>query len=262
MKVDVPPQTTDVVFAKVIPGIPGSLSFGAEAVAGQLPLTDVCRGLDPFSPVRRDIGPYGTGTVDPTGNFGYVKGQSYELRLSPGNSGKNCGQQGVPGSVTGNFGFSDPNDCGTGTSCLRDTIINGSTGSCVSLGPTVDAVPGDRGATILAALQDRFDQDNDLTTYSTLTQFEDLYLTETFNQSHGRAPLRRQLRVEFNDGNIPTGSGTYNIVGFGCFFMEARPDVHPPSSAICLMYVGACGENGAPTPTAITPSITRLVLFK
>ena len=138
VKVDVPPQPTEVVFAKVIPGIPASLSFGADAVAGQLPLAEVCRGLDPFSPVRRDSGPYADSPptplctyAEPTrlywpGEFGYIRGQSYEIRLSPGNSGKNCGTQGVPGSVTGNFGFADVNGCGNGNSCLIDSIVNGS----------------------------------------------------------------------------------------------------------------------------------------
>ena len=272
VKVDVPPQTTEVVFAKVIPGIPASMSFGADAVAGQLPLNNVCRGLDPFSPVRRDSGPYADNPPTPVcttqgqlgctwpGEFGYVRGQSYELRLSPGNSGKNCGTQGVPGSVTGNFGFADVNGCGNGTSCLVDTIVNGSQNNCVSPGPTLPAVPGDRGSTILRALQNRFDQDNDLNTYATWTNWNSLYLTRTITGT--RAPYRRQIRVAFNDGVIPNGSGDYNVQGFGCFFMESRPDVSPPSSALCLMFVGSCGESGAPTPTATTPSITKLVLYK
>jgi hypothetical protein len=273
VRVDVPPQPTEVVFAKVIPGIPASLSFGAEAVAGQLPLAEVCRGLDPFSPVRRDSGPYADsppatvcsapGQIGCTmpGEFGYIRGQSYELRLSPGNSGKNCGTQGIPGSVTGNFGFSDVNGCGTGNSCLIDTIVNGSQNSCVGTGPVLPAVPGDRGATILGALQDRFDQDNDLTTYYTWDSWHDTYLENTI-ASNGRQPYRRQIRVAFNDGVIPNGAGTYNVQGFGCFFMESRPDRSPPSSALCLMFVGACSESGAPAPSATTTSITRLVLFK
>jgi hypothetical protein len=265
VKVDVPPQPTEVVFAKVIPGIPASLSFGADAVAGQLPLTDVCRGLDPFSPVRRDSGPYADSPVDPRalpGEYGYVRGQSYEIRLSPGNSGHNCGTQGVPGCVTGNFGFADVNGCGTGNSCLIDTIVNGSSSSCVGPGSGLPSVPGDRGATILGALQDRFDQDNDLTTYYTWNDWHDTYLENTIATGNGRQPYRRQIRVAFNDGVIPNGSGNYNVEGFGCFFMETRPATAPPSSALCVMFVGACSESGAPAPSATTTSITRLVLFK
>jgi len=264
VRVDVPPQPTEVVFAKVIPGIPASLSFGADAVAGQLPLEEVCRGLDPFSPVRRDSGPYADSPVDPRalpGEYGYVRGQSYEIRLSPGNSGKNCGTQGVPGCVTGNFGFADVNGCGNGNSCLIDTIVNGSSSSCVGTGSGLPAVPGDRGATILGALQDRFDQDNDLNTYYTWDDWHDIYLVNT-KANNGREIYRRQIRVAFNDGVIPSGAGNYNVEGFGCFFMETRPATAPPSSALCVMFVGACSESGAPAPSATTTSITRLVLFK
>jgi len=251
VKVDVPVQPSEVVFAKIIPGIPNTLNFGAEAVAGQVPLNEVCRGLDPFSPVRRDIGPYGTGTVDPTGNFGYVPGLTYELRL--GNGGKTCGEQGVPGCVTGNFGMADVNDCGNGTSCFRDSVINGSTGKCVAPGPTVPAVPGNLGSNVEKALQERFDQDLNTLTYATLADFKGQY------QATGN--YRRMLRVAVNDGNIPNGSGTYNIDGFLCFFMASRPLVNPSSSAICLMYVGACSDNGLPNPMA-KPSITKLVLYR
>jgi Flp pilus assembly protein TadG len=268
VKVDVPPQTSEVVFAKIIPGIPASLSFGAEAVAGQWPLQEVCRGLDPFSPVRRDSGPYADDPPNPLalpGDYGYVRGQVYELRLSPGNSGKNCGEQGIPGCVTGNFGFADVDNCGSSNSCLQDAIVNGSIGTCVGTGPTaLPAVPGDRGITIINALQDRFDLDTgalgDYPVYdNTITpgyaDFKHDYVAATTTK-------KRMLKVSFNDGNIPTGAGTYTVGGFGCFFMASRPIVSPPSSAICLMFVGSCGENGAWTPTPTAPSITKLVLYK
>jgi hypothetical protein len=277
VKVDVPPQPTEVVFAKIIPGIPASLSFGADAVAGQLPLNEVCRGLDPFSPVRRDSGPYAdsppTPLCDPQGpqfqpgctwpgEFGYIRGQAYELRLSPGNSGKNCGMQGIPGSVTGNFGFADVAGCGNGVPCLTDTIVNGSKNKCISSGPTLPARPGTSATPVLRALQDRFDQDNDLVTRPTWNDWDGPYKDATL-VNNGRDIYRRQLRVAFNNGNIPNGSsGDYSVSGFGCFFMASRPDASPPSSAICLMFVGSCSENGNPTPTGATPSITRLVLYK
>ena len=57
VRVVIPPQQTDIFFAKLVPGIPTSLNFGAEAVAGQSPQilqsgqsAPVCNGLDPFSP--------------------------------------------------------------------------------------------------------------------------------------------------------------------------------------------------------------------
>ena len=62
VRVVVPPQQTDIVFAKLVPGIPAFLNFGAEAVAGQSPQilasgqqAPVCNGLDPFSPPSTSI---------------------------------------------------------------------------------------------------------------------------------------------------------------------------------------------------------------
>ncbi len=96
------------------------------------------------------------------------------------------------------------------------------------------------------SLQDRFDQDNDLSTHSTWDQWNDDYLDNTIIDN-GRQQYRRQIRVAFNDGNIPNGSsGDYSVSGFGCFFMASRPMQVLPSSAICLMFVGACSENGQP----------------
>jgi Flp pilus assembly protein TadG len=253
VKVDVPVQPSEVVFAKLIPGIPNTLNFGAEAVAGQVALNEVCRGLDPFSPARRDIGPYGTGTVDPTGNFGYVPGLTYELRLSHMN-GQGCGEQGIPGCVTGNFGMADTGGCGGSASCWRNTMVNGSTGNCVAPGSTVPTTTGNLGSNVERALQDRFDQDMNTLTYATLADFNGPY--------QATSNYRRMLRVPVNDGNIPNGSGDYNINGFLCFFMASRPSISPNSSAICLMYVGSCTDNGTPSPWANKPSITKLVLYR
>ena len=81
VQVVVPPQTTAVLFAKVVPGIPAVMNFGAEAVAGQEPLTQACGGLDPFSPVR--LGP-----KDSADGFGYTLGQIYSDTPFAGNLGK------------------------------------------------------------------------------------------------------------------------------------------------------------------------------
>jgi Flp pilus assembly protein TadG len=241
VRVVIPPQQSDIVFAKIIPGIPTSLSFGAEAVAGQLPQTKVCNSLDPFSPTVRD-------PSDPI-NFGYTPGYFYELRLSPGASGKNCGEQGIPGSVTGNFQLADPNGCGPSTPCFRDAVINGSNGKCIDPGPSLPTTTGSLGINVEKALQDRFDQDDYLTAGS-------------YNQYAGTR-YRRFLRVAFNDGNIPPGgSGNFTVSGFGCFYMATRPLVNPPSSAICLQYAGSCDEAGRPTGNSGKASLTQIVLYR
>ena len=53
----------------------------------------------------------------------------------------------------------------------------------------------------------------------------------------------------------------YNVVGFGCFFMPARPDARSPSAAVCLMYVGSCDISGRPNG-GHEPSLTKTVLFR
>jgi uncharacterized membrane protein len=72
-------RPSPVFFGKVIPGVPNVLNLGVEAVAGQEPLAKICDNLDPFSPAAIDKN---------APDFGFVPGQIYALRLSPGKSGK------------------------------------------------------------------------------------------------------------------------------------------------------------------------------
>ncbi len=160
VRVVIPPQQTDIVFAKLVPGIPAFLNFGAEAVAGQSPQTlasspqsRVCNGLDPFSPQA----------LDPSdlNNFGY---SGWFLLLNEAVTRRQSTipvtDLGYTNSLTGNFGFADPNGCGNGMPCLEDSIINGSKNNCVSIGPTLPNVCGKAGKPVPVALQTRFDQDS------------------------------------------------------------------------------------------------------
>ncbi len=263
-------QPSPVFFGKVLPGIPGVFGIGASAVAGQEPLTQVCQGLDPFSaaPIRDE---YGNNPPGPY--FGYVIGNYYELRLasgsSGGTSGKSCSDQGLPGCVTGNFGMADSGGCGNGTPCWRDTIVNGSRDRCVQLDSnSLPTDPGNMGSNVPNYLEIRYGQDNDLTEYfgtpgtggTWSGNFDDYNIATMVGRTDG-GPYRRIIRVAFNDGNIPTGgSGSYYVQGFGCFWMITRPVVNPPSSAVCMMFVGQCNESG--TPNGTNPSITKIVLFR
>ena len=151
VQVVVPPQTTAVFFAKVVPGIPAVMNFGAEAVAGQEPLTQACGGLDPFSPVR--LGP-----KEAADGFGYILGQDIHRTPFAGRiSGKNCSDDGLPGSVTGNFGLADPSDRQPSTTVFRDNILNGDYNECVPIAAnTLPVTTGTGGNAILKAIQDRF----------------------------------------------------------------------------------------------------------
>jgi Flp pilus assembly protein TadG len=298
VRVIVPPQDSEVFFARVIPVIPAVLSFGAEAVAGKLPQDEICSGLDPFSPVARDL-------TNANGHWGFEVGQVYALRNDPNGEGAPTadgtpggGQtdgtcQGTPGTghlgqcqacnsapgqggegqvepdqvcdslgayyggQTGNFGLSDPSNGGPSTRCYKDVIINGSRSNCVRIGAgTLPTDPGNGGRPVEAALQERYCQDSVQDRNITKAQYDILKQTNP-------GPNRRVLRVSFNDG-VPNGHSTYNVMGFGCFFMPKCPNVHPNSSAICLVYIGRCDGDGNEDPVGNGngASITRLVLFK
>jgi len=241
-----PPQTTEIFFAKVIPGIPSSSTFGAEAVAGQTPVTKACSGLDPFSPAPIPL----NNTGDP--NFGYIEDQIYEVRLAPGNSGKGCSDYGLPGSVTGNFGLASPAGCGPSTTCFEDTLLNNATGNCITIGGSLPTDTGNGGNAVLTIIQNRFNQDTDTNTYLNY----DAYVTANLGNN------RRLIRVAFNNGVIPNGNHPYTVAGFGCFFMNVLPDPHPPSSAICMQYVGSCDTGPSGETVGNSASLTKIVLFR
>ena len=246
VRVVVPPQTTEIFFAKVIPGIPSSSTFGAEAVAGQTPVTKACSGLDPFSPAPIPL----NNTSDP--NFGYIDGQIYEVRLAPGNSGKGCSDYGLPGSVTGNFGLASPAGCGPSVPCFESTLLNSDYTNCVSINGPLPTDTGNGGRAILNIIQDRFRQDTDQNTYQNYA-------------AYGLAGLgndRRKIKVAFNNGVIPNGNHPYTVAGFGCFFMNVMPDPHPPSSAICMQYIGSCDLGSGGETVGNSASLTKIVLFR
>jgi Flp pilus assembly protein TadG len=276
VRVVIPTQTSGVVFAKLIPGIPTTVNINAEAVAGQQPRTKVCNGLAPFSPSRRDINPFcqpDCNGTDPY--FGFTIGQYYTLRdpgtWNPQQAQDICADKGINGQ-TGNFGLADPDGCGTNTPCFRDTVVNGSSGNCVQLGNDLPTTTGNKGINVQNSLWDRFQQDcvqsgggnNDPP-----LSYSD-YFNATKRMEDGLDPLpnstcglwRRILPVAVNDGTIPNGQGTYNVVGMGCFYMPFHITSQPPSSNICLQFVGTCDESGRPTGTSGGPSITRIVLFR
>ena len=257
-------------------------------MAGQLPLTKACNGLGPFSPARRDI-PYPVPSppppADPTGNFGFVSNAPtflppvyYTLRAPGGNNGNNgnnnntsdiCADRGITGQ-TGNFGLADPAGCGTNTPCYRDTIVNGSSNNCVELGADLPTTTGDKGINVQNGLQDRFAQDciqGGAGNNDPPLPYAD-YLSATLALEESTSPptdcglWRRVIPVAINDGNIPNGQGVYNTVGMGCFYMPFPSSASPPSSNICLQFVGSCDETGRPTGISGGPSITKIVLFR
>jgi Flp pilus assembly protein TadG len=256
VKVAIPSaQASEVLFGTVIPGIPNVINLGAEAIAGRANQQQVCNGvLDPFA---APPGPP-PGLSDPTGNFGYIAGYVYEVRFAPGNSGHNCSTIFPLNSTTGNFGFADPDGIGGSMTDFRREILDTTPGgNCVKIDlAALDPNTGGSGNAALQAIQDRFDQDTNSAPYTTLAAYNSGYVNSSTNG-------RRIIRVAFRDNYVPPGmSGRYNVVGFGCFFMADRPDANPPSSAVCLMYIGGCGTSGNATGSSNQPSLTRTILFQ
>lgn len=253
VRVEVPSQPTTVYFARVVPGIGNVMNFGAQAVAGQEPLTEVCQGLDPFSPA---VIPDQVGECPP---FGYCPGRIYTLRLSPGGSEKNCSEYGLPGGVTGNYGIADPANCGPNVPCFESTLLGGAYSNCIPIGDdSLPTNPGVMAVPILKAMNERFEQDSNQDQYTSLDPYSE-FLNDYLPSKPNR---RRIIRVAFNDLEIPGGhSGNYNIDGFGCFFMPVLMDKKLTSDAICLLYIGPCDESGNPTG-GNSPSITKIVLFR
>ena len=269
VRVEIPAdaQPTTVFLAKVVPGIPSVMNFGAVAVAGQEPLTEVCQGLDPFSPARLDSPSLEHPVCpcpDPTGNFGYVKGEVYTMRLSPGSKEANCSVYGLPGGVTGNYGIADPAGLGPNPPDFERTLLGIGYSRCTPIGDNaLPTNPGVMAVPILKSMNLRFEQDSNQTEYFTnpYASYLSDYLPSPSKPDY-RPNYRRIIRVAFNDLDIPGGhSGYYNVDGFGCFFMPVKLDKNLTSDAVCLIYVGACDESGEPTG-GNTPSITKVVLFR
>jgi putative Flp pilus-assembly TadE/G-like protein len=251
VRVVIPPQPSEVVFAKVIPGIPDVINFGAEAVAGQHVVTEVCNGLDPFSPQA----------IDPndTLNFGYQEGFTYMIRLATNGqgSGDTCEDFGFTNVVTGQFGFAnvDPT-CGgqgQGQNCFSNSLLNGSNRRCVGVNGTIPVQTGNFGINVIQDLQTRYNQDTDTLSHNKID-----YLGSANNPPN----YRRVLRVAFNAGPPgPGGSADYTILGYGCFWMASLPNAQP-AAPICIQYFGQCTESGVPTGNNNSASLTQIVLFR
>ncbi len=107
---------------KAIPGVGSTRTVEAFAVAGHSPpLTNICDGVVPLSPVPQDSG----GAIE-----NYTPGNYYTYRLAPGNDVDSVG--------SGNYLLLDfcdvlaaqGIDCNSGGSTIRD-LLSGATKGCI-----------------------------------------------------------------------------------------------------------------------------------
>ena len=213
-------------FLPAIDGIPTSLSLSASAIAGQKGATGVSNGgLAPFAPDAHN-------QAD-TKNFGFTPGSQYTLKWGNGNTTTCAGDTGFtpPGGPPSEHGFVDIGE-GNGTSGIRPAIEFGgypnpnSTPSSVNVGDSLISDPGNRGASIFGAINNRSAQDTD-TTSATYADYK----------SAGTGNGRRIITVAV----VGTWSGSGHnanapVLGFANFFLD--PSYSGTSGPICATYIG------------------------
>ena len=206
--------TVNLFFLPVVPGIPGSQTVSATAIAGQAQENQLGDGLAPFSPDAHDLNDL---------NFGFSSGQLYTLRWAP--PGKRGSESGTcPGDVdydpnaSGDRGYIDVGQ-GGGNAGLRDAIVNNtySLPDPLEVGTTLDTISGQKSIT--DAVNERFGQDSD-------------QAAAAFAAYHGNG--RRLFTVAVNDGGSPA-----RVVGFALFFLQPSPCGSSNTSPCCGEYVGA-----------------------
>ncbi len=211
-------------FLALVPGIAGSQTVRAVAVAGQARRDSLGNGLAPFSPTAHDLA---------DANFGFISGQLYTLRWAPPGQRQNPG-----GSCPGDAGF-DPGGSsdrgyidvgqGAGASALRASVIDNSyfLAQPLQIGSTVAMYSGQES--VPSALEQRFAQDTDVT-------------APAFASYSGNG--RRLLVVAVNGGGDPAV-----VVGFAAFFLQPTPCGTRNTTPCCAEYVGPAvlgsSRNGA-----------------
>lgn len=183
-------------------------TISARATSGQLLVTSFTNGLLPYAPDAIDI-------LD-ANNFGYTPGQMYTLRWPPMGQRDNA-KQWCDGDQAANFvtpgtsndrGFIDI--AGTGSSDIRDAIINNAQTRPLAIGDTVVDRGGNRG-TESEALRDRWAQDNDTTSWTYSSYMAKINDPNFFGpQGNGR----RVVIVPVRNGNTDV------VLGFAGFFLH------------------------------------------
>jgi Flp pilus assembly protein TadG len=226
--------TTPLYFMAIIPGLPTSQFLQASAVGGQNPQSNAPNGvLLPFAPDAHN-------QADTT-NFGFTSGTEYTLKWGNGNTTTCAGDAGFtpPGNPPSEHGFVDIGE-GNSNSNVRTAIEYGgwpnanSTPSSVYAGMSLGGVPGNRGASIFAALDNRAAQDTDNTS-TTYSQYI----------AAGQGNGRRIVTVAV----VGTWTGNGNnaaapVIGFANFFLDISGNYSGNSGPICASYIGPASSNG------------------
>lgn len=241
-------------FLQVVPGLPSSQAVSASAIGGQSATmaTFTSGGLAPFSPDAHN-------PAD-TQNFGLTPNVQYTLKWGNGNSTTCTGDQGFnPGNAPSAHGFIDLGQ-GNGNSSLRSVIVYGgypnanSNPNHVSVGDTIEGVPGNRGASIFSATADRSSQDPDQTSLT----WEDYKASGTGNG-------RRIITVPINNPALASGNGnnrTIEVIGFANFLLDSGSTISGSSGPLCATYIGPAAANGWGSAGTDGTVVYRNLLFQ
>jgi len=252
-----------VYFLPIFAGIGVSSTVKATAVAGQTLLSGLGDGAFPYSPDAHVPNPL---PADPTGNFGFIKGQLYTLRWDPvgkgskvgitdksGNKLVGCaGDMNTPGFILGSDnngqrGYIDllNGGGGGGANFIRDAILgNVEIPNPIQVGQTIDNASGNK-QTEITSLLTRVAQDTNPTTPTYYTApasavGEDppgrtYYSIDPPGQPPANPPHGNGRRIV----TVPVNNPTNDIVmGFAQFFLPPIPCPGTNPQPCCAEYIG------------------------
>ncbi len=285
--------TVPIYFLPIFSGVGTSSNVQATAVAGQTLLNSLGDGAFPYSPDAHVPNPL---PVDPSGNFGYIKGELYTLRWDPvgkgskkagipNSSGKQMvgcsGDMNAPGFIpgadnNGQRGYIDlmNGGGGGGASFIRDAIMgNIEVPTPLTVGQFIDNAGGNKQNEIDALLA-RVAQDTNATTPTYYTApaagvgldppGRTYYAVDPPGVPPPTPPRGNGRRLVTVPVNNPTNDA---IVGFGQFFLPPDPcPASPPDAQPCCgEYIGkadALPANGGGTNGSGSLGLYRIRLFQ
>ena len=246
--------TLPLYFLSAIPGLPIQQLLQAQATAGQQSQTATFAdgGLEPVAPAAHNAAD--------TKNFGLTPNVEYTLKWGNGSSTTCAGDQGFnPADSPSSHGFINLGQ-GNGNSNLTSVITYGgypnanSTPNHVSVGDQLNAVPGNRGASIFSAFADRSNQDPDQTS-----------LNWAEYKASGTGNGRRIVTAPIYDPAQSGGNGAnayITIIGFGNFLLDPGVTISGSSGPFCAVYIGPASQTGGGSGGTDGTTVYNVTLYQ
>lgn len=257
-------------FMTILPGLGTAQTVASTSVAGQTYLGELGDGAFPFSPDAHVPNPIPN---DPTGNFGFIKGQLYTLRWDPvgkgsksgitnrsGNQVVGCaGDMDTPGFIpgadnNGERGYIDlqQGGGGGGAAFIRDAILGRVDVDPIAVGDTIDNGSGNKQTEVTAILE-RIAQDTNPTTPTYYTApaagigleppGRTYYAVDPPGVPPPAPPQGNGRRIVTTPVNNPTND---QVVGFALFFLPPDPCATQGGAGnpqpCCAEYIGNASQ--------------------